>query len=69
MHLDSIKEYLRNINSVPVILLPAKFNTKGLNLNEEFLNVNNFVSDQGLEEDTDQSDQSVLHVPARGEII
>ena len=43
--------------------LPAKFNTKGLDLNEEFLNVNNFVSYQGLEEDTDQSDQSVLHVP------
>ena len=55
---------LKNINSVSSFS-PAKFNTKGLDLNEEFLNVNNFVSDQGLEEDTDQSDQSVLHVPDR----
>ena len=54
---------MRNINPVAPFS-PAKFNTKGLHLNEEFLNVNNFVSDQGLEEDTDESDQSVLHVPA-----
>ena len=54
---------MKNINRVQQIS-PAKFNTKGLHLNEEFLNVNNFVSDQGLEEDTDESDQSVLHVPA-----
>ena len=62
------KKYVKNMNRVQQIS-PAKFNTKGLNLNKEFLNVNNFISDQGLEEDTDQSDQSVLHVPASVESI
>ena len=46
--------------------MPAKFNTKSLDLDEKFLDVDNFVPDQRLQEDTDQSDQSVLHVPDRG---
>ena len=45
-------------------LSPAKFNTKSLNLDEEFLDVNDFIPDERLKEDADQSDQPVLHVPA-----
>ena len=42
--------------------IPAELDTKCLNLNKEFLDINYFVSDQRLKEDTDQPDESVLHI-------
>lgn len=40
----------------------AELDAEGLNLDEEVLNINDLVSDQRLEEDADQPDQTILHV-------
>ena len=38
----------------------AELDAKGLNLDEQVLNIDDLVSDQRLEEDADQSDQPIL---------
>lgn len=38
----------------------AELYAESLDLNEEVLNVDDLVSDQGLEEDADETDQTVL---------
>ena len=42
--------------------MPAEFDTKCLDFNEEFLDINYFISDQRLEEDAHKPNESVLHV-------
>lgn len=40
----------------------AEFNAEGLHFNENFFHVNNFVSDETLQENTDESYQPTLHI-------
>lgn len=52
----------------------AELNAECLHLDEQVLHVDDLVADQGLQEDTDQPHQSVLHVPildilARGDAV